>query len=89
MHHMIFDCLRIYQDVVQEDNNEVVQVVGKYVIHQVHKLHQGIRDSKGSDKELVQSQRVLNAVFGNVLFPQRYLLKPGSKIDAVVDCGTS
>ena len=53
MHYMIFDCLRIYQDVIQEDNDEVVQVVGKYVIHQVHKLGRGIRDSKGDDKELV------------------------------------
>ena len=53
MHHMIFDCLQIYQNVIHEDNEEVVQVVGKYVIHQVHKLCWGIRVSKRDDKELV------------------------------------
>ena len=53
MHHMIFDYLLIYQNVIQEDNNEVVQVVGKYVIHQVHELCWGIRDSKRNDEELI------------------------------------
>ena len=33
MHHMIFDCLRIYQDVIQDDNDEVVQVIRNYVIN--------------------------------------------------------
>ena len=42
MYNMIFDCLGIYQNVVQEDNDKVVQVAGKYVIHQVHKMHRGI-----------------------------------------------
>ena len=42
MHHMIFDCLQIYQDVIQEDIDKVVQVVSKYVIHQVHKVCWGI-----------------------------------------------
>ena len=61
---MIFDCLRVYQDVVQKDNDKVVQVIGKYVVHQVHKLRRGIGDSKRNNKELVQAPTSLNAVFG-------------------------
>ena len=84
---MIFDCLQIYQDVIQENSDEVVQVVGKYVIHQVHKLCRGIRDSKRNDKELVQAPTSFERCFWNILFSQRYLPIPGSKIDAAVDCG--
>ena len=87
MQHMIFYCLRIYQNVIQEDNDKVVQVVSKYVIHQVHKLCQGIRDSKRNDKELVEAPTSFERCLRNILFPQRYLPIPGSEINAAIDCG--
>ena len=87
MYNMIFDCLRIYQDVVLEDNDKVVQVVNKYVIHQVHKLCRGIGDSKRNNKELVQAPTSFEHYLRNILFLERYLPIARSKIDAIVHCG--
>ena len=87
MYNMIFNCLQMYQDVVQEDNDEVIQVVGKSIIHQLHKMCWGIRDSKGNTKELVQAPPNFERCLQNVFFLQRYLLIPRSNINAALDCG--
>ena len=73
MYSMIFECLGIYQDVIQGHYNKVVQVIGKHVVHQVHKRRWGIRHSKWNQQKLVQTPTSFERCFGYVFFPQRYL----------------
>ena len=34
-------CVGIYQDVVQEDEDEVIKVIGEDIVHHIHELYKG------------------------------------------------
>ena len=52
---MFFFILRIYKDVINEHDDELVQFRHEYRIHQVHKVCRSICQPKGQDKIFEQA----------------------------------
>ena len=46
MTHVITLIFRIYQDVVNEDNDQWIQVTSKHFIHKIHERRRGICETK-------------------------------------------
>ena len=46
-------CAGIYQDVVQEDEDKVIKVIGEDIIHHIHELRRGIDNTKRHYQKLV------------------------------------
>jgi hypothetical protein len=42
MPFMLFVSLRIYQDVVNEDHDKLVQLCHEYIVHLVHEVSRGV-----------------------------------------------
>ena len=52
---MLLDIGRIYQDIVQKDKDESVQIVTQEIVHHAHELRGGIGQPKGHYKIFVTS----------------------------------
>ena len=70
---MLLDIGRVYQDVVQKDKDESVQVVTQEIVHHAHELCGGIGQPKGHYKIFVESPSRLECCLVNVSGSDRYL----------------
>jgi hypothetical protein len=52
---MLFFCLGVNQNIVNEDHNKVIQVLHQHRIHEIHEIGGGIRKSEGHHGILVES----------------------------------
>jgi hypothetical protein len=52
---MLYFCLGVNQNIVDEDHNKLIQVLHKHLIHEVHEIGWGIRKSKGNHSILLES----------------------------------
>ena len=68
MNSMIFWCLGVDEDVIQEHHDKVIQVVGKYVIHQVHKLRRGVGYTKWYNQKFLQAPTSFERYFRYIFF---------------------
>ena len=50
---MYLHCAAIYQDVVQEDKNEVIKVIGEDIIHHIHEMQRDRSNTKRRYQELI------------------------------------
>lgn len=68
-------CLRswIDKDIIYENNDELVQILGKDLVHQVHECCGCVRQSKGHDDELIQSSFGIEDGLKNVLLSNAQL----------------
>ena len=70
---MLLDIGRIYQNIVQKDKDESVQVVTQEIVHHVHELRGGVGQPKRHYQIFVESQPHLECCLVNVSGSDRYL----------------
>jgi hypothetical protein len=58
--------LQEYEDVVNEDYYELVQIFHKHLVHEAHEVGRCFRQSKGHDCVLVQSISCMESCLGYV-----------------------
>jgi hypothetical protein len=66
MFFLFFFRLRVYQDIIDEDHNELVQILHKYLIHEIHEIDRGIHKSKGHYSILLKSISGAEHCLGNI-----------------------
>ena len=70
---MLLEIGRIYQDIVQKDKDELVQVVAQEIVHHIHELHRGISKPKWHYHVLEESPLHLKCYLINASRPDWYL----------------
>ena len=68
MFSMFFFVLRIYQDIIQIDYDELVELIHEYVVHQTGECGWSIGQAKRHDGVLVRTIMSDECSLGNILF---------------------
>ena len=48
---MDLHCAGIYQDVVQEDEDKIIKLIGEDIVHHIHELQKGIGNTERHHQE--------------------------------------
>ena len=67
MLEMLNPCFTIYEDIIKEDHNEVLQVGTKYFIHQCLECGRRICEAKGNDKKFVVAIKCAESCFRDII----------------------
>jgi hypothetical protein len=65
---MLFFCLGVNQNVIDENHKKLIQVLHEHLIHEIHEIGRGIRKSEGHHGILIESIPGLERCLGNILF---------------------
>ena len=74
MFNMFFFVLRIYQDIIQIDYDELVEVIHEYVVHQTRECGWSIGQAKRQDGVLVRTIMSDECGLWNILFTNKDLV---------------
>ncbi|KAK4729654.1 hypothetical protein R3W88_022642 [Solanum pinnatisectum] len=74
MINMLILTSRIDQDIIYEHNYKHIKVLSKHPIHQVHKCHRGISQTKGHHQKLTMTISRSKSRFQNIFLFQSQLV---------------
>jgi hypothetical protein len=63
---MLFFCLRVNQNVINENKDKLIQVLHKHLIHEIHEVGRGVRKSEGHHDILIESTPGVKCCVGNI-----------------------
>ena len=81
MFGVLFWCLGVYQNVINEYHNKLVQIFHEDLIHEIHEVSWGIGQPKGHDRAFIQAISGYKCRLWNILGSDFQLVVPRSEVD--------